>query len=82
MSSKLSADVEYGMDRVVHFLCFSLCSHIAAMMASHDVRAVVCAVQMAQILIDKLPEVFSIYFRREGRASTCVLQSVVEVVTG
>lgn len=41
-------------------------SHIAAMMASNDLKVVVAAVQMAEILMQKLPDVFSIYFRREG----------------
>lgn len=41
-------------------------SHIAGMMASNDLRIVVGALQMAEILIQKLPEVFGIHFRREG----------------
>lgn len=41
-------------------------SHIAAMMASNDLKVVVAAIQMAEILMQKLPDVFSIYFRREG----------------
>lgn len=41
-------------------------SHIASMLSSADQRILVGAVQMATILIDKLPEIFSIYFRREG----------------
>ncbi|XP_025078831.1 E3 ubiquitin-protein ligase TRIP12-like isoform X3 [Pomacea canaliculata] len=41
-------------------------SHIAAMMASPDLRVVVGAFQMADILMLKLPDVFSVYFRREG----------------
>lgn len=41
-------------------------SHIAAMMASQDLKVVVGAMQMAHILMNKLPEVFSIFFRREG----------------
>lgn len=41
-------------------------SHIAAMLASPDLRVVVGAIQMANILMDKLPDVFAIYFRREG----------------
>ena len=36
------------------------------MMASQDIRVVVGAVQMAHILMQKLPDVFSVYFRREG----------------
>lgn len=41
-------------------------SHIAGMMASNDLRIVVGALQMAEILMEKLPEVFGIHFRREG----------------
>ncbi|CAG2167437.1 unnamed protein product, partial [Oppiella nova] len=41
-------------------------SHIATMLASPDLRIVVGATQMANILMEKLPEVFAIYFRREG----------------
>lgn len=41
-------------------------SHIAAMMASQDLKVVVGAIQMAEVLMQKLPDVFSIYFRREG----------------
>ncbi|XP_041350022.1 E3 ubiquitin-protein ligase TRIP12-like isoform X2 [Gigantopelta aegis] len=41
-------------------------SHIAAMMASPDLKVVVGAVQMAEILMKKLADVFAVYFRREG----------------
>ncbi|XP_037942142.1 E3 ubiquitin-protein ligase TRIP12 isoform X3 [Teleopsis dalmanni] len=41
-------------------------SHIAGMMASNDLRIVVGALQMAEILMEKLPEVFGTHFRREG----------------
>lgn len=41
-------------------------SHIAGMMASNDLRIVVGALQMAEILMQKLPEVFGVHFRREG----------------
>ena len=37
------------------------------MMASQDVKVVVGALQMANILMQKLPDVFSVYFRREGK---------------
>ena len=40
--------------------------HIAAMLASPDLRIVVGAIQMANILMEKLPQVFCVYFRREG----------------
>ncbi|ESP04180.1 hypothetical protein LOTGIDRAFT_136701 [Lottia gigantea] len=41
-------------------------SHIAGMMASPDLKVVVGALQLAEILMQKLPDIFSIYFRREG----------------
>ncbi|CAH0556432.1 unnamed protein product [Brassicogethes aeneus] len=41
-------------------------SHIAGMMASSDLRIVVGALQMAEILITKLPKDFGVHFRREG----------------
>uniref|UniRef100_T1IVF8 E3 ubiquitin-protein ligase n=1 Tax=Strigamia maritima TaxID=126957 RepID=T1IVF8_STRMM len=41
-------------------------SHIAAMMSSHDLKIVVGALQLADILMQKLPEIFGVYFRREG----------------
>lgn len=48
-------------------------SHIAGMMASQDLRIVVGALQMAEILMQKLPEVFGVHFRREGESSQYVL---------
>lgn len=44
----------------------SMSSSIATMLASSDIRIVVCATQMCNILMEKIPEVFSIYFQREG----------------
>ncbi|XP_021365731.1 E3 ubiquitin-protein ligase TRIP12-like isoform X1 [Mizuhopecten yessoensis] len=41
-------------------------SHIAAMMASQDLKVVVGAIQMADILMQKLADIFSVFFRREG----------------
>lgn len=41
-------------------------SHIAGMMASNDLRIVVGALQMSEILMQKLPELFGVHFRREG----------------
>ncbi|XP_025829823.1 E3 ubiquitin-protein ligase TRIP12 isoform X2 [Agrilus planipennis] len=41
-------------------------SHIAGMMASSDLRIVVGSLQMADILMTKLPDVFGVHFRREG----------------
>lgn len=43
-----------------------LSSHIAGMMASNDLRIVVGSVQMAEILMQKLPEIFGVHFRRDG----------------
>lgn len=43
-----------------------LSSHIAGMMASNDLRIVVGAMQMSEILMQKLPEIFGIHFRRDG----------------
>ncbi|KAM4589448.1 E3 ubiquitin-protein ligase TRIP12 isoform 2-T6 [Fundulus diaphanus] len=41
-------------------------SHIASMLSSQDLKIVVGSLQMADILMQKLPDVFSVYFRREG----------------
>lgn len=50
--------------------CFCVCSvtysHIASMLSSQDLKIVVGSLQMAEILMQKLPDVFSVYFRREG----------------
>lgn len=43
-----------------------LSSHIAGMMASNDLRIVVGAMQMSEILMQKLPEIFGVHFRRDG----------------
>ena len=44
----------------------SISSHIAAMLASCDYKIVISALQISEILMKKLPEVFSVYFYREG----------------
>lgn len=44
----------------------SFFSHIASMLSSQDLKIVVGALQMAEILMQKLPDIFSVYFRREG----------------
>ena len=44
----------------------SSCSHIATMLKSHDYHTIVGGVQMAHILMEKLPEIFIVYFHREG----------------
>lgn len=36
------------------------------MLGSPDLKVVVGALQLANILMQKLPDVYSIYFRREG----------------
>lgn len=41
-------------------------SHIAAMLSSNDLKIVVGALQLTEILMQKLPDIFSVYFRREG----------------
>ncbi|XP_021170448.2 E3 ubiquitin-protein ligase TRIP12 isoform X8 [Fundulus heteroclitus] len=41
-------------------------SHIASMLSSQDLKIVVGSLQMAEILMQKLPDIFSVYFRREG----------------
>lgn len=38
------------------------------MLSSQDLKIVVGSLQMAEILMQKLPDVFSVYFRREGLA--------------
>ncbi|CAF4602598.1 unnamed protein product, partial [Rotaria sp. Silwood2] len=43
----------------------SISSHIASMLASSDYKIVASALQMAEILMKKLPQIFSIYFYRE-----------------
>ncbi|XP_023287946.1 E3 ubiquitin-protein ligase TRIP12 isoform X3 [Orussus abietinus] len=41
-------------------------SHIAGMLASQDLRIVIGALQMASILMKRLPHVFGVHFHREG----------------
>ncbi|XP_052815932.1 E3 ubiquitin-protein ligase TRIP12-like isoform X2 [Mya arenaria] len=41
-------------------------SHIAAMMASQDLKVVVGGIQMAEVLMQKLPNIFNVFFHREG----------------
>jgi len=48
---------------------FVFVSHVAAMMASPDLKIVVASIQMANILMEKLPDVFGVYFCREGSLS-------------
>ena len=47
--------------------CYSVfCSHLAMMLQSQDYKIVVGALQMANVLIQKLPDTFLVYFHREG----------------
>ncbi len=41
-------------------------SHLATMLKAQDYRLVVGAMQMAEILLQKIPSIFTIYFHREG----------------
>ncbi|XP_066267756.1 E3 ubiquitin-protein ligase TRIP12-like isoform X2 [Branchiostoma lanceolatum] len=45
---------------------YAVSSHIAGMLSSQDLKVVVGALQMAEILMQKLPDIFSVFFRREG----------------
>ena len=49
---------------------------MAGMLASSDLRTVVNALQMADILMQKLPEYFHVHFRREG-----VMHKIHELAT-
>lgn len=40
------------------------------MLGSPDLKVVVGAIQMANILMQKLADVYSVYFRREGNGGT------------
>jgi E3 ubiquitin-protein ligase TRIP12 len=44
----------------------SISSHIASMLASSDYKIVISALQISEILMKKLPTIFSVYFYREG----------------
>jgi hypothetical protein len=44
----------------------SISSHIASMLASPDYKIVISALQISEILMKKLPDIFSVYFYREG----------------
>src|SRR6185312_10492749 len=41
-------------------------SHIASMLANADTKIRVSALQMCEVLMQKLPQVFAVYFLREG----------------
>lgn len=51
---------------VCNFLHFSLCSFLAGVLAWKDPQVLVPALQVAEILMEKLPETFSKVFVREG----------------
>ena len=40
--------------------------HLATMLKAQDYRLVVGAMQMAEVLLQKLPDIFTLYFHREG----------------
>lgn len=50
------------------------------MMASSDAKVVVGAIQMAEILMQKLADIFSVYFRREGKFCHTQLWSVFVLI--
>jgi len=41
-------------------------SQIAAMLSSQELKITVAALQLSKVLLDKLPQEFSVHFRREG----------------
>lgn len=43
-----------------------LSSQVAAMLSSQDLRIIVSALQLSEMLLTKLPDQFSVHFRREG----------------
>ena len=43
-----------------------LASQVAAMLSSQDLRIIVAALQLSETLLAKLPDQFSVHFRREG----------------
>ena len=57
---------EYFHCNYILKVSFDYFSHIASMLSSTDLKVVVGALQMAMILMNKLPDVFEIYFLRQG----------------
>lgn len=43
-----------------------LSSQVAGMLSSQDLKIIVAALQLSEVLLAKLPEQFSVHFRREG----------------
>ena len=41
-------------------------SFVATLLASQDMSIVATAVKMCEVLMEKLPDIFDIYFQREG----------------
>ena len=58
--------VHLACAEVAYLLLFRIYSHIASMLASQDHKVVVGALQMADILMRKLPDTFTQYFQRQG----------------
>jgi E3 ubiquitin-protein ligase TRIP12 len=46
--------------------CIPISSHLAMLLKDSDLRIVVGCIQLADILMQKLPEIFHLHFRREG----------------
>ena len=55
---------------------FAISTYLSTMLRETDAHLTVGALQMAEILISKLPEIFSIYFRRQG-----VLYQICQLAT-
>lgn len=49
------------------------------MLSSQDLKIVVGSLQMAEILMQKLPDVFSVYFRREGSVLSHAFRSTLDI---
>jgi E3 ubiquitin-protein ligase TRIP12 len=52
------------LSEVLHVSTVS--SHVAGMLASGDLKIIVGALQLSEILLQKMPEEFGVHFRREG----------------
>lgn len=66
-AAKKTADSK-AEPNVLHDLLKNLpiSSQIASMLASVDTKILVSALQMCEILMQKMPDIFSVYFHREG----------------
>ena len=54
-------------DLLATLLChLPISSHIASMLASNDSKIVVSALQLAELCMQRLPDIFAVYFYREG----------------